>query len=87
MVHLLAMLTLSEADSLLIPKDNSGCGIRVVSSDCKREAVDLLLKASGYLQFCVKDLLTRMPLDIKFVSLLPLFYKFASGFEVLWTRY
>lgn len=31
-VHLMAMLTLSEADSLLIPKDHSGSGIRVVSS-------------------------------------------------------
>lgn len=28
----MAMLTLSEADSLLIPKDHSGSGIRVVSS-------------------------------------------------------
>ncbi|XP_054825100.1 uncharacterized protein LOC129322740 isoform X2 [Prosopis cineraria] len=64
-VHILAMLTLSEADSLLIPKDRSGSGIRVVSSDCKREAVDLLLKASGYLQFCVRDLLPRIPLDVK----------------------
>ncbi|KAK4282204.1 hypothetical protein QN277_013609 [Acacia crassicarpa] len=64
-VHLMAMLTLSEADSLLIPKDHSGSGIRVVSSDNKREAVDLLLRASGYLQFCVRDLLTRIPLDIK----------------------
>ena len=31
-VHLMAMLTLSEADSLMIPKDHSGSGIRVVSS-------------------------------------------------------
>jgi hypothetical protein len=28
----MAMLTLSEADSLMIPKDHSGSGIRVVSS-------------------------------------------------------
>lgn len=31
-VHLMAMLTLSEADLLMIPKDTSGSGIRVVSS-------------------------------------------------------
>ena len=31
-VHLMAMLTLSEADSLMIPKDHSGSGFRVVSS-------------------------------------------------------
>ncbi|KAF7819367.1 BRO1 domain-containing protein BROX-like protein [Senna tora] len=66
-VHLMAMLTLSEADSLLIPQDHSGSGIRVVSSDNKREAVDLLLKASGYLQFCVREVLTRIPPEIKYI--------------------
>ncbi|GMN57438.1 hypothetical protein TIFTF001_026538 [Ficus carica] len=64
-IHLMAMLTLAEADSLMIPKDHSGSGIRIVSSDCKREAVDLLLKASGYLEFCVRDILVRIPPDIK----------------------
>ncbi|KAL5581429.1 hypothetical protein UlMin_013871, partial [Ulmus minor] len=64
-IHLMAMLTLSEADSLMIPKDHSGSGMRVVSSDCKREAVDLLLKASGYLEFCVREVLVRIPADIK----------------------
>lgn len=31
-LHFMAMLTLSEADSLMIPKDHSGSGFRVVSS-------------------------------------------------------
>lgn len=31
-IHLMAMLTLAEADSLMIPKDHSGSGIRIVSS-------------------------------------------------------
>ncbi|KAH1194170.1 BRO1 domain-containing protein BROX [Glycine max] len=64
-VHLMAMLTLSDADSLMIPKDPSGSGFRVVSSDSKREAIDLLLKASGYLEFCVRDVLTRIPAETK----------------------
>ncbi|KAK4603165.1 hypothetical protein RGQ29_011939 [Quercus rubra] len=64
-VHLMAMLTLLEADSLMIPKDHSGSGIRVVSSDCKRDAVDLLLKAAAYLEFCVRDVLVHIPPDIK----------------------
>ncbi|KAB1202860.1 BRO1 domain-containing protein BROX [Morella rubra] len=64
-VHLMAMLTLSEADSLMIPKDHSGSGLRVVPSDCKRDAVDLLLKAAGYLHICVRDILVRIPPDIK----------------------
>nr|XP_023923619.1 uncharacterized protein LOC112035022 isoform X3 [Quercus suber] len=64
-VHLMAMLTLLEADSLMIPKDHSGSGIRVVSSDCKRDAIDLLLKAAAYLEFCVRDVLVHIPPDIK----------------------
>ncbi|KAJ0052830.1 hypothetical protein Pint_03073 [Pistacia integerrima] len=64
-VHMMAMLTLSEANTLMIPKDYSGSGVRVVSTDCKRNAVDLLLKASGYLEFCVKNVLVHMPPDIK----------------------
>ncbi|KAG8656019.1 hypothetical protein MANES_04G091001v8 [Manihot esculenta] len=54
-VHMMAILILSVADSLMIPKDHSGSGIRIVSSDCKRDAVDLLLKAAGYLEFCVQE--------------------------------
>ncbi|MED6219509.1 hypothetical protein PIB30_036382 [Stylosanthes scabra] len=64
-VHLMAMLTLAEADSLMIPKDNSGSGFRVVCSDSKREAVDLLLKSSGYLEFCFRNILTRIPAETK----------------------
>ncbi|XP_040369953.1 uncharacterized protein LOC112189749 isoform X3 [Rosa chinensis] len=64
-VHMMAMLALSEADTLTIPKDHSGSNIRTVSSDCKREAVDLLLKATGYLEFCVRDVLVHIPPEIK----------------------
>ncbi|KAI4350462.1 hypothetical protein L6164_004915 [Bauhinia variegata] len=66
-VHLMAMLTLSEADSLMIPKDNSDSGSSCTFElpDSKREAVDLLLKASGYLEFCVRNVLARIPAEIK----------------------
>lgn len=64
-IHMIAMLTLSEANTLMIPKDRSGSGIRVVSSDCKRDAVDSLLKASGCLVFCVREILAHLPPDIK----------------------
>ncbi|XP_022739561.1 uncharacterized protein LOC111291802 [Durio zibethinus] len=64
-VHMMAMLTLSEADTLMIPKDYSGSGFRVVSTDCKRDAVDLLLKAAGYLEFCVRNVFGRIPAEIK----------------------
>ena len=31
-------------------------------------AVDLLLKAAGYLEFCMRDVLVHIPADIKFVN-------------------
>ncbi|AED91975.1 Endosomal targeting BRO1-like domain-containing protein [Arabidopsis thaliana] len=68
-IHMMAALALTEANSLMIPKDcyasGSGNGVRVVSTDCRRDAVDLLLKASGYLEFCVREILTQLPHDIK----------------------
>ncbi|KAJ0243469.1 Endosomal targeting BRO1-like domain-containing protein [Hirschfeldia incana] len=73
-IHMMAALALTEANSLMIPKgcsasgkgcSASGKGVRVVSSGCKRDAVDLLLKASGYLEFCTRDILPRIPPDIK----------------------
>ncbi|XP_061969078.1 uncharacterized protein LOC133692273 isoform X1 [Populus nigra] len=64
-IHMIAMLNLSEANSMMIPKDHSGSGIRVVSSDCKRDSVDLLLKASGCLVFCVREIMAHLAPDIK----------------------
>ncbi|KAF8018364.1 hypothetical protein BT93_H3296 [Corymbia citriodora subsp. variegata] len=64
-IHMMAMVTLSEANSLLIPKDHSGSEVRTVSADCKRDAVDLLLKASGYLDFCIREVLVRIPPELK----------------------
>ncbi|CAN8256392.1 unnamed protein product [Cochlearia groenlandica] len=66
-IHMMASLALTEANSLMIPKDCSvsGDGVRVVSTDCRRDAVDLLLKASGYLEFCIREISARFPFDIK----------------------
>ncbi|CAM8990519.1 unnamed protein product [Rhodiola kirilowii] len=65
LIHMMAMLTLTEANSLLIPKGQPASVDRVVSADSKRQAVDLLLKASGYLQFCTEDILVHIPADIR----------------------
>ncbi|GMH06876.1 hypothetical protein Nepgr_008716 [Nepenthes gracilis] len=64
-IYMLAILTLSEADSLLIPRGYSASSERMVSSDSQRDAVELLLKASGYLEFCVKNVLAQLAPDIK----------------------
>ncbi|KAM7267237.1 hypothetical protein ACFE04_009403 [Oxalis oulophora] len=64
-VYLMAILTLYEANLFMIPKDYHGSGIRTVSPDCRRDAVSLLLQASGYLTFCVWEILPRIPQEIK----------------------
>ncbi|KAL2939617.1 Geranylgeranyl transferase type-2 subunit alpha [Bienertia sinuspersici] len=62
---MLAVLTLVEANTLLVPKLYPGSFDRIVSTDCQRDAVDLLLKASGYLEFCVQKILPKLSPDIK----------------------
>ncbi|KAL1830949.1 hypothetical protein ACET3Z_000600 [Daucus carota] len=62
-VHMMATLTLREANSKLISKDPTSD--RVVTSDSMSNAVDLLLKAAGYLEFCMRDVLVHIPADIK----------------------
>ncbi|RWR80086.1 BRO1 domain-containing protein BROX [Cinnamomum micranthum f. kanehirae] len=57
-VHMMAMLSLSEANNILISKD-------VTDTDCRTAAIDLLLKASGYLEYCVRHILVCMPPNIK----------------------
>ncbi|KAL3526211.1 hypothetical protein ACH5RR_014583 [Cinchona calisaya] len=63
-LHMMALLTLMEANLKLIPKDTKSAET-VVSSDCMKEAVDLLLKAAGYLDFCIRQVLAHLPPDIK----------------------
>lgn len=64
-VYMLAVLTLVEANMLLVPKQYTGSSDRIVSTDCQRDAVDTLLKASGYLEFCLKSILPQLSPEIK----------------------
>ncbi|KAI3825262.1 hypothetical protein L1987_06743 [Smallanthus sonchifolius] len=63
-VHMMALLTLIEANSKLIP-DQTVSSETVESTDNIRCVVDLLVKAAGYLQFCVREILVRIPPHIK----------------------
>lgn len=56
----MAMLTLLEADSLMIPKDHSGSGIRVVSSG--------LYLSISIPCFPFNSLWGQFPLDILYVD-------------------
>ncbi|KAL4568124.1 hypothetical protein LXL04_023726 [Taraxacum kok-saghyz] len=63
-VHMMAMLTLMEANSKLIP-NQTVTSEEVESTDNIRCVVDLLVKAAGYLQFCLQEILVRIPPHIK----------------------
>lgn len=60
-IHMMATLTLTEANSMLISTDHSTSRDRIVSSDSMRNAVDLLLKAAGYLDLLIRDVLVHLP--------------------------
>uniref|UniRef100_A0ACD5Z1X2 Uncharacterized protein n=1 Tax=Avena sativa TaxID=4498 RepID=A0ACD5Z1X2_AVESA len=64
-VHLMAMLALFEANLKLIPRNGQN-GIETnVSEDSKKDVVDSLLRASGYLDYSVHRLLVQIPAQIK----------------------
>ncbi|XP_073102420.1 uncharacterized protein [Elaeis guineensis] len=62
-LHLMSMLCLSEANSLLLPKtSNDGCQPRV-SEENRRTSIDAFLKAAGYLDCAIRDVLPQIPLE------------------------
>ncbi|XP_074372196.1 uncharacterized protein LOC141712957 isoform X2 [Apium graveolens] len=64
-IHMMATLTLTEANSMLTSKDQATSSDRTVSSDSMRNAVELLLKAAGYLELIIRDVLVHLPPDIR----------------------
>ncbi|KAF9622915.1 hypothetical protein IFM89_035148 [Coptis chinensis] len=58
-------LTKKEANSLLLPNNPMDASKRTVSEDSKKDAIDLLIKAVGYLEFYFRDILICLPPDIK----------------------
>lgn len=64
-IHMMATLTLTEANTMLLSKDQSTSSNRIVSSDSMRTAVELLLKAAGYLELLIRDVLVHLPPDIR----------------------
>ncbi|KAI4366947.1 hypothetical protein MLD38_022744 [Melastoma candidum] len=51
---------------MMIPKLQPGSDTRTVSAKCKRDSVDLLLKASGFLDFCITRILANMQPEITY---------------------
>ncbi|KAF6137983.1 hypothetical protein GIB67_041856 [Kingdonia uniflora] len=63
-LHMMAILLFSEANSLLVSKNLMDASERNVSEDCKKDSIDLLLKASEYLEFCVNHIVGHLPEEI-----------------------
>ncbi|CAL9084725.1 unnamed protein product [Musa textilis] len=64
-LHLMAMLCLSEANSLLLPKIFSDGHQLNVSEESRRNSIDILLKAAGYLDCASQHVLPRLPPDLR----------------------
>ncbi|KAJ0969245.1 hypothetical protein J5N97_022122 [Dioscorea zingiberensis] len=64
-IHMMAMLSLLEANLVLIPNNCVDASERKVSEDSKKVAIDLLLKASGCLEYCIHHILIHLPIHIR----------------------
>ncbi|RZB92303.1 hypothetical protein D0Y65_024351 [Glycine soja] len=65
-LHLMAMLSLSQANLLLLPRSSSSDGhLPKVSEESRRTSVDIFLKAAGYLDCAVKHVLPQLPLELR----------------------
>ncbi|XP_020246818.1 uncharacterized protein LOC109824600 isoform X1 [Asparagus officinalis] len=64
-VHLMATLSMLQANLMLLPNKSSDECERVVSEDSKKFAVDLLLKASGCLDYCLRGVMVNLPLHLR----------------------
>ncbi|XP_042375414.1 uncharacterized protein LOC121969394 isoform X1 [Zingiber officinale] len=63
-LHLMAMLCFSEANSLLLPKTSSDTNLKI-SEESRRTAIDLFLKAAGYLDCAIQHVLPQLPPDLR----------------------
>ncbi|XP_074581537.1 uncharacterized protein LOC141838047 isoform X2 [Curcuma longa] len=63
-LHLMAMLCFSEANSLLLPKTSSDSNPKV-SEESRRTAIDIFLKAAGYLDCAIQHVLPQLPPDLR----------------------
>lgn len=65
-LHLMAMLSLSQANLLLLPKTSpDGYQPKVSEVECRRASIDIFLKAAGYLDCAVRHVLPRIPPELR----------------------
>ncbi|OWM62707.1 uncharacterized protein LOC116214698 [Punica granatum] len=64
-LHLMAMLSLSQANLLLLPRTSADGYQAKVSEENRRASVDIFLKAAGYLDCAVRHVLPQLPPELR----------------------
>lgn len=64
-LHLMAALSLSQANLLLLPRTSTDGYLPKVSEESRRSAIDILLKAAGYLDCAVRHILPQLPPELR----------------------
>ncbi|KAL1536323.1 hypothetical protein AAHA92_28996 [Salvia divinorum] len=64
-LHFMATLLLSQANLLLLPRTSTDGFQPKVSEDNRRSAVDIFLKAAGYLDCGVRHVLPHLPIELR----------------------
>ncbi|XP_061371198.1 uncharacterized protein LOC133313812 [Gastrolobium bilobum] len=64
-LHLMAMLLLSQANLLLLPRSSTDGYQAKVSEESRRASVDIFLKAAGYLDCAVRHVLPQLPAELR----------------------
>ncbi|CAN1266667.1 hypothetical protein LINPERPRIM_LOCUS12633 [Linum perenne] len=64
-LHLMAVLSLSQANLLLLPRTSADGYQPKVSEESKRASVDIFLKAAGHLDCAVRHVLPHLPAELR----------------------
>ncbi|GLU12765.1 hypothetical protein SLE2022_294240 [Rubroshorea leprosula] len=64
-LHLMAMLSLSQANLLLLPMTSTDGYQPKVSEESRRASIDIFLKAAGYLDCAVRQVLLQLPAELR----------------------
>jgi hypothetical protein len=66
-LHLMAMLQMSQANLLLLPRGSSDGYHPKISEENRRASIDIFLKAAGYLDCAVKHVLPHFSTEQRFI--------------------
>ncbi|KAJ4713705.1 BRO1 domain containing protein [Melia azedarach] len=64
-LHLMAMLSVSQANLLLLPRTSADGHQPKVSEESRRASIDIFLKAAGFLDCAVRHVLPHLPSEIR----------------------